>query len=132
MRKAIFLVTLAVSLITGLIFTVIWHGREMDGPKVLIILSFFLVLIFALFLAFRRLRAVKQQLPAEDEFSKRMLQKGASSAYFVSIYFWLALLLLEEDIPLSRSNFIAMGIMGMAIIFALSWIYHRYIRKSDV
>ena len=34
----------------------------------------------------------------------------------------------EEIIALERSSLIGAGIMGMALIFALSWIYHRYIR----
>jgi len=85
---------------------------------------------FALFLGFRRLRSLKENLPAEDEMSKKILQKGAATSYYLSLYFWLALMMFEERISLDRSTLIGVGITGMAILYALSWIYHRYFSRS--
>ena len=90
----------------------------------------FVVVGFAVFVVLRRLKSAKQKLPAEDEMSKSILRRGAATSYYVSIYMWLAFMMFEERIDLERSTLIGAGILGMAIIYALSWVYHSYIRKS--
>ncbi len=90
----------------------------------------FVVLAFAIVVVFRRLKSAKQKLPAEDEMSKRILQRSTATAYHLSLYMWLAFMFFEERIELERSTLIGAGILGMAIIYALSWVYHSYIRKS--
>jgi hypothetical protein len=88
------------------------------------------VLIFAALVAYRKWTAAKNRLPAEDEMSKSILRRGAATSYYASMYMWLAFMFFEERIDLERSTFIGAGIMGMAIIYALSWVYHSYIRRS--
>jgi peptidoglycan/LPS O-acetylase OafA/YrhL len=88
-----------------------------------------LVAGFALFRAFVRLRATKENLPAEDELSKKILQQGTAASFHVSIILWLVIMYYSDKTKLECHSLIGAGIMGMAIIFALSWIYHRYIRR---
>ena len=88
------------------------------------------VLGFAVVVVVKRWKAKKEKLPAEDEMSKKILRRGAATSYYVSIYLWLALMFFEESINLERSTLIGAGILGMAVIYALSWIYHNYIRRS--
>ena len=85
---------------------------------------------FAIIIAFRWLKSVKLNLPAEDEMSKKILRRGAATSYYVSLYLWIALMYFEERIDMERSTLIGAGIVGMAIIYALSWIYHNFIRSS--
>jgi hypothetical protein len=59
-----------------------------------------------------------------------ILRKGAATSYYVSIYMWLAFMFFEEYIDLERRTLIGAGILGMALIYALSWFYHNYIRRS--
>ena len=90
----------------------------------------FVVLAFAIVVVFRRLKSAKQNLPAEDEMSKSILRRGAATSYYVSMYMWLAFMFFEERIALERSTLIGAGILGMALIYALSWVYHMYIKRS--
>ena len=129
-RKAIFLAVLAVSVMVSMIFWFIKSGAAFDlkGSSMLIIQ--FVVVGFALLVAFRRLKSVKQNLPAEDEMSKNILRRGAATSYYVSLYMWLAFMFFEDSINLERHSLIGGGILGMAIIYALSWVYHMYIKRS--
>jgi predicted histidine transporter YuiF (NhaC family) len=132
MRKAIFMVVLAVAVIVSFAYWLVFHSGEMDIQEILMIAGMVLVVGFALFLAFRRLRDVKNQTPGEDEMSKKIMRRGAATSYYVSIYLWLVIMMFEDKIDLERSSLIGAGILGMAIIWVLSWIYHRYInRKYD-
>jgi peptidoglycan/LPS O-acetylase OafA/YrhL len=130
MRKAIFMVVLAVSLIVSVLVWMVSPSVEFSLQELLMMLGLILVVGFALFLAFGRLRAAKLNLPAEDEMSKKILRRGAATSYYVSIYLWLVIIYYSDKTKLECHSLIGAGIMGMAIIFALSWIYHRYIRRS--
>ena len=88
------------------------------------------ILVFALVVVVKRWRAQKEKLPAEDEMFKQILRRGAATSYYVSIYLWLALMFFEDRVDPERHTLIGAGILGMAIIYALSWIYHNYIRRS--
>jgi len=130
MRKAIFLAVLSVVVLTTMVWWLVRSETDFDLKQSLMIVIQFVVVGFAIVLAFRRLKSAKQNLPAEDEMSKGILRRGAATSYYVSLYMWLAFMFFEEHIDLERSTLIGAGILGMAIIFALSWVYHNYIRRS--
>ncbi len=129
MKKAIFTVVLAAVVIISLIFWMVNPATSYDFQELLMILGLVLVVGFALFLAFRRMRDARKQLPGEDEMSKKIMRRGAATAYYVSLYLWLLIMIFEERIGMERSSLIGAGILGMAIIWVLSWIYQRYIRR---
>jgi predicted neutral ceramidase superfamily lipid hydrolase len=130
MRKAIFLAVLSVVVLTTMVWWLVRSETDFDLKQSLMIVIQFVVVGFAIVLAFRRLKSAKQNLPAEDEMSKGILRRGAATSYYVSLYMWLAIMFFEEHIDLERSTLIGAGILGMAIIFALSCVYHNYIRRS--
>jgi len=130
MRKAIVIAVLAVLVLATMVVWFIRSGATLDFGGSSIMIIQFVVLAFAILVVFRRLKSAKQKLPAEDEMSKGILRKGAATSYYVSIYMWLAFMFFEERIDLERSTLIGAGILGMAVIYALSWVYHSYIRKS--
>lgn len=124
------IIALSMSALSGLVVYLLSPDLEVNINEVLMVVGVILVVGFALFLAFRRMRDIKSDLPAEDEFSKKIMRRAGATSYYVSLYLWLALMMFEEIIALERSSLIGAGIMGMALIFALSWIYHRYIRTA--
>jgi peptidoglycan/LPS O-acetylase OafA/YrhL len=130
MRKAIFMVVLAIAVIATFAYWLIFKSDSVDIQEILMIGALVLVVGFALFLAFRRFRDARENFPAEDEMSKNIMRRGAATSYYLSLYLWLVIMYFEDSIELERSSLIGAGIMGMAIIWALSWIYHRYIRRS--
>ena len=129
-RKAIFIAVLAVSVLVTMIFWFIRSGATLDFAGSSIVIIQFVVLAFAIIVVFRRLKSAKQNLPAEDEMSKGILRKGAATSYYVSLYMWLAFMFFEDRIDLERSTLIGAGILGMAVIYALSWVFHSYIRRT--
>jgi hypothetical protein len=84
-----------------------------------------LLIVFAFYLGFRRLSSERRGQPAEDEMSKRVLQKAASTAYYFSLYMWLIVSYLSDSRDLPTHTWIGLGIVGMAILFAGSWFYHN-------
>lgn len=130
MRKTIFIAVLSVVVLVNMIFWMFRSAKSMDTQEILMMVILFIVAVFAIVIAFGRLKSVKQNLPAEDEMSKGIKRKAAATAYYVSIYMWLAMMIFEEHINLERRALIGGGILGMALIFALSWAYHNYIRHS--
>ena len=129
-RKTILLITTSCGVLAGVFVWLRSSEKVINLSEVGMIGAVVLMVGFALFLGFRRLRSLKENLPAEDEMSKKILRKGAATSYYLSLYFWLALMMFEERISLERSTLIGVGITGMAILYALSWIYHRYFSRS--
>ena len=130
MRKTMFLAVLSVAVLLTMIWWLIRDGSEMDTKMILMVVIQLVVVGIAIVLAFGRLKNVKQNLPPEDELSRGIKRKAAATAYYVSIYLWLIMMVFEEHINLERRTFVGAGILGMALIFALSWVYHNYIRRS--
>ena len=130
MRKAIVIAVLAVLVLGTMLLWLLNSENTIKGSSFLMIGIQVIVLVFALLVVVRRWTARKQQLPAEDEMSKRILQRGAATSYYLSLYLWLILMFFEESINLERSTLIGAGILGMAILYGLSWVYHNYIRQS--
>ena len=130
MKRSIIIAALAV-LVTASILVWVLNSESAISGKTIGIGSIQLVVLgFAALVVYRRWTAAKNKLPAEDEMSKSILRRGAATSYYVSIYMWLAFMFFEERIDLERSTLIGAGILGMAIIYGLSWVYHSYIRKS--
>ena len=108
-RKAIILITVSFGVIGGVF---VWLGspdKVINPTELVMIGGVILVVGFAFFLGFRRLRALKSNLPAEDEMSKKILRKGAATSYYLSLYFWLVLMMFEERIDLERRTLIGVG-----------------------
>lgn len=86
----------------------------------------FAIIIFivgcATFLAISRYRSEKRGEPSEDEMSKQMLQKASSISFFISIYLWLVIMYIADKSEMESDLLFGWGILGMALIFALSWI----------
>jgi len=81
-----------------------------------------LIVGFALFAAYKRLTSAKRGEPAEDELSKKIMQKTAALSYYISIYLWLALGFFSDRLKLENHTIIGIGIMGMAVSFAVCWV----------
>ncbi|MBN1597603.1 MAG: hypothetical protein JW894_04875 [Bacteroidales bacterium] len=85
-----FIVSGLVILATGL-----WlfkSARELSSTEIIKSDVILLVVTFALFLGFKKLSSVKRGEPAEDELSKKILQKTAAVTYYVCLYKWVFLI----------------------------------------
>jgi len=80
---------------------------------------------FALIFGIRRLKSERRGEPAEDELSKKIMQKATSTAFYISLYWWLVMSYLSENWEMETGSVIGRGILGMALIFVLCWVYYK-------
>jgi ABC-type branched-subunit amino acid transport system permease subunit len=130
MKRSIIIAVLAVLVTATMVVWMLNSESRISGKAIAIGSIQLVILVFAVLVVYKRWTAAKNKLPAEDEMSKSIRRRGAATSYYVSIYMWLAFMMFEERIDLERSTLIGAGILGMVIIYALSWVYHSYIRKS--
>jgi len=93
-----------------------------DTQEILMVGGAFILVGFALFLGISRLRSNLRKEPAEDEFSKKIMTRASSLSYYISLYLWLVLMYLSDKTRLECHTLIGAGIMGMALVFFLSWV----------
>ena len=86
----------------------------------------FLLIVFATFIVYNRLNSIKKALPAEDELSKKIMEKAASKAFYISLYFWLGIMYIGNEKIDDPEKLFGAGILGMALIFAISWLYFKF------
>jgi Ca2+/Na+ antiporter len=86
----------------------------------------FLMLSLILFLSLmavflkKSYRDMKAGIPAQDERSKKVRLYAAGYSYFFSLYLWLALLMFQKHFD--HDDILLTGLLGMGIIFGVSWI----------
>ncbi len=121
--KKVVLMFVIVALV--IITTVLWFMNIDTAykPADLIELGVMILVVgFALYAVYRRLTSAKRGEPAEDELSKRIMQKTAAFSYYISIYLWLALGFFSDRLKLENHTIIGIGIVGMAVSFAICWV----------
>jgi peptidoglycan/LPS O-acetylase OafA/YrhL len=121
MKKSylIFIVAALVLITSGLwISHSDFSGQFTDNIHYLIIL---LLVGFGVYVGIRRLKSEKRGQPAEDELSKKIMQKASSLSYFISIYLWLGIMYFSDKVTIPMHELFGLGIIGMAIIFAICW-----------
>lgn len=96
---------------------------EGEGPFLGIIA---LILVFAGFLLIRRIKSWKAGEPQEDELTKKMMVRTAALSYYFSLYLWVFLLYMQDRVAFDKDQLIGIGIVGMAVIFALSWLFYHF------
>jgi len=92
------------------------NGFEIGGLGIIL-----LVIAFSVFILIRRIKSWKAGEPQEDELSKKVMLRTAALSYYISLYFWVFLLWLKDRIEFQQEELLGVGILGMALIFALSW-----------
>ncbi len=85
------------------------------------------ILVFAIIVYMRGNSDLKNGFPLQDERSKRVMEKAASKAFYVSLYLLLAVGLLSDTmIPfrdVSQATSVTVGLM--ALIWAALWAYYN-------
>ncbi len=108
-----------------LVSLAIWafKGHIAGNTQEMVMLGIALVVVgFAVYLGISRLRSHQRHEPAEDELSKKVMLRASSLAYYISIYLWLFVMYISDKTTLEAHSLIGAGILGMAVIFLLSWI----------
>jgi peptidoglycan/LPS O-acetylase OafA/YrhL len=85
-----------------------------------------LLVVFAVYIGYRRLNSTKKGEIPEDELSKKIMQKSAALSYYISLYLWLVFIYVSDKVKLETDELIGAGILGMAIVFAISWMVFTF------
>ena len=91
-----------------------------------------LLVVLALFVGISQLRSYNRNEPPEDELSKKILQKAAAKSFYVSLYLWLVVSYVTDGKDLEIGSVIGTGIVGMALVFLISWLVVKYQGIRDV
>ena len=127
MKKTVvlFIVAALVLLSAGLWFFT--NGSSFKTSDLVPIGIIILVVGFAVFVGYQRLTSVRRGEPAEDELSKKVLHKTAAMSYYISLYLWLAVMYVSDKTDYEPHEYMAAGILGMAVIYAICWLVYNFI-----
>lgn len=92
------------------------------------IVSFGIIIVlvgFGIWFAVKRFSAARSGEPQEDELSKKIVQKTAAWSYYISLYVWVFMLWLKDRVTMDTEEVLGVGILSMAVIFMLCFIFHR-------
>lgn len=91
-----------------------------------------LLIGFALYIGITRFQGERKGQPAEDELSKKILQKASSTAFYLSLYMWLIISYISDSKTQATHTWIGTGIVIMAVLFAISWLFYRVKGIRDI
>ena len=122
MKKPYYLIFAISAIAVAALFILKSNGISIGENFTLpIILS--VVVVFAIIVGVRRFKSLKHGEPAEDEYSKKIMQKTAAYSFYVSLYLWLVVSYFSEGSEMDTQQVIGLGVVGMAIVFVVSWVF---------
>ena len=63
--------------------------------EIVYVIMLFIIISLSVYLSIKRSSAIKAGLPADDELSRSNIQRAGSFTFFVSLFAWLILLIIE-------------------------------------
>jgi len=118
-----------------LVTTILWLLNTEKPMHISDFVQFGIILVlvgFGVFVGISRLKSGTRREPVEDELSIKILRKASSTAYYISIYMWLGFMYISDKIEWESHRLIGAGILGMAVLFFVSWIFYKTIGMKDV
>ncbi len=102
--------------------------KPFDAYSILSILIATTVIGFATFFVIKRKKEIELGIPQYDERSKKIMYLSAARAYYISLYWLLAIMWLNEifaknNIP--TDAVIGLAIAGMAIIWVICQVWYN-------
>jgi len=122
MKKAVVGFVISALVLVGL---ALWafKGRIAGNAHEIVMAPIVLLVVgFALYLSISRPRGRRRGEPGEDEFSKSVMTRASSLAYYISIYLWLFVMYISDKTTLEAHSLVGAGIVGMAVVFVLCWL----------
>jgi hypothetical protein len=129
MNKTIVIFVLAALVLLTVLFWVFSDGFQWNLDEILMIGGVVIVYGFAILVAFRRVKSLAMREPAEDELSRALMTRSSSLSYYISIYLWLVIMYFSDKTSLAPDALIGLGILGMAMVFFLSWVGVKFFSR---
>jgi peptidoglycan/LPS O-acetylase OafA/YrhL len=122
MKRTVIMIIVALLVIISVIIWLTNSESKIELLGIVMIASLVLVVGFAISFIIQRIRSSSRNETPEDELSKKIMTKTSSLSFYISLYLWLAISYFGDRIELETSSIINAGILGMAIVFLLSWV----------
>lgn len=132
MKKGIVSIIISTLIIITVSLWILNTSKKIEFVDALSFVVIFIVVLFGIVVGLSRIKSVKLGQPAEDELSKKLLQKASSTSYYISLYLWLVIIYVSDKIKAETHTFISAGILAMAITFVLSWVFFKIFGLKDV
>jgi hypothetical protein len=127
MNRTIVIFVVAATVLISLVLWVLNTQLSINSQEMLMIAVALLAVGFAVYVGIERTLSHLRKEPTEDELSKKLLTKASSISFYVSIYLWLLIMYLSDKTTMPTHSLIGAGILGMAIVFVLSWVATKMI-----
>ena len=122
MKRTMLVFVVALLVVFTFILWIMNSRMGWDSPQMMMIAVGLVVVGFAVYIGMARLKSTLRKEPAEDELSKSIMTRASSLSYYMSIYLWLFIMYVSDKVKWETHTLVGAGILGMAIIFFLSWL----------
>jgi len=132
MKKTIITFVITALLLLSVILWVINADISGNVQEYLMIAVVVVIVGFGIYFGIKRIKSLRRKEPVEDELSKKIMTKASSLSFYISIYLWLFIMYVSDKTSMETHSLIGAGILGMSIIFLLSWLGVKLIgMKND-
>ncbi len=114
--------------------TALWlfnTGGTLPVSEIVMVGAIILLAGFGLYVGFSRLKSARKGEPAEDELSRKILQKSAAYAFYVSLYLWVALIYIKDRVTVDTEVLLGSGIIAMSVVWLLFVIWFKITGLKD-
>jgi len=132
MRRSYLALIVSALVLVTIILWLLNTEKPMNIPEIVQFGIVFVLVGFGAYVGISRLKSERRREPIEDELSIKIMRKASSTAYYISIYMWLGFMYISDKIELESHTLIGAGILGMAVLFFVSWIFYKTIGIKDV
>jgi hypothetical protein len=122
MKRTVIIFVVALLVVLTFILWIMNTRMAWDSPQMIMIAVGLVVVGFAVYIGIARFKSTLRKEPAEDELSKSIMTRASSLSFYISIYLWLFIMYISGKVKWETHTMVGAGILGMAIIFFLSWI----------
>jgi len=126
MKKAVIIFILTAIVIAGAILWLMSASGNLSPVDFMSMAVLVIVVAFALYMGIKKITSARRGEPDEDELSRKIMRKTSSLSYFISLYLWLAIMYFSDRLALETHTVIGIGILGMAIVFAVCWLVFNF------
>jgi peptidoglycan/LPS O-acetylase OafA/YrhL len=131
-RPIFIIAAIFILMVLGIIWIFYEAEVSLNSSDLIQAIILIILVVFALLIISRRIISGRKGQPPEDEMSKNILQKAASTSFYISLYMWLVISYVSNTVDIRTQSLFGYGIVGMAIMFAISWLFYRFRGVSDV
>ncbi len=118
----------------GLTLLVLWifmAKEPFDSIGYLIFALSVFMICFGIYFKVQSYKNQKIGLTSDDELSNRIKERATAKAFNISFYMWLFMILFVKDIEPKVKIIMGFGLLGMALVFFLNWLYYSKVGISD-